>query len=62
MAFSSETVAHAVMTTLAPGEGITTIELKTTFIPASTGRLTVQKPTSLLKRGAALLSQTVLCI
>jgi uncharacterized protein (TIGR00369 family) len=50
VAFSSETVAHAVMTTLAPGENITTIELKNNFLrQVSTGRITAEA--TVYKRG-----------
>lgn len=50
IAFSSETVAHAVMTTLEPGENITTIELKNNFLsPAKKGRLTAEA--TIFKRG-----------
>jgi acyl-CoA thioesterase len=50
VAFSSETVAHAVMTTLKPGESITTLELKNNFISqVNKGRLTAEA--TIFKRG-----------
>ncbi|MDA8403863.1 MAG: PaaI family thioesterase [Desulfobacteraceae bacterium] len=50
VAFSSETVAHAVMTTLEPGENVTTIELKNNFLSqASKGRLIAEA--TIFKRG-----------
>ena len=53
IAFSSETAAHAVMSTLAPGEGLTTIELKNNFLSmASKGRLTAEA--TVFKRGRTL--------
>ena len=53
IALSSETVAHAVMTTLAPGENLTTIELKNNFLSmASKGRLTAEA--KVFKRGRTL--------
>ena len=53
VAFSSETVAHAVMTTLAPGENITTLELKNSFLaPARSGRLTAEA--TVFKRGRSV--------
>jgi len=54
IAFSSETVAHAVMTTLEPGDNITTLELKNNFIsPAVTGRLTAEA--TVFKRGSRII-------
>ncbi len=54
VAFSSETVAHAVMTTLEPGENITTLELKSNFLsPASKGRLTAEA--TIFKRGRRII-------
>lgn len=53
IAFSSETAAHAVMTTLAPGENLTTIELKNNFLSmASQGRLIAEA--TVFKRGRRL--------
>jgi len=53
IALSSETAAHAVMTTLAPGENLTTIELKNNFLSmASKGRLTAEA--TVFKRGRVL--------
>lgn len=50
VAFSSEVVAHAVMTTLEAGENIATIELKNNFLsPVKEGRLTAEA--SVFKRG-----------
>ncbi|MDY0361866.1 MAG: PaaI family thioesterase [Desulforegulaceae bacterium] len=50
VAFSSEVVAHAVMTTLEPGENIATIELKNNFLSVvKEGRLTAEA--SVFKRG-----------
>lgn len=50
IAFSSETTAHAVMTTLESGENIATIELKNNFLsPVKKGRLTAEA--SVFKRG-----------
>ena len=50
VAFSSETVAHAVMTTLKPGENVTTLELKNNFLSqAGSGRLTAEA--TVFKRG-----------
>ncbi len=54
VALSSETVAHAVMTTLGPDEGITTIELKNNFLSqVSGGRLTAEA--TLFKRGRRII-------
>lgn len=53
IALSSEAAAHAVMTTLASGENITTIELKNNFLSmASEGRLTAEA--TVFKRGRVL--------
>lgn len=53
IALSSEAAAHAVMTTLASGENITTIELKNNFLSmASRGRLTAEA--TVFKRGRVL--------
>ena len=53
IAFSSETAAHAVMTTLAPGENLTTIELKNNFLSmGSRGRLIAEA--TVFKRGRRL--------
>lgn len=53
IALSSETAAHAVMTTLAPGENVTTVELKNNFLSmASQGRLTAEA--TVFKRGRTL--------
>ncbi len=54
IAFSSETVAHAVMTTLSPGENITTIELKNNFLSqVAKGRLTAEA--TVFKRGRRII-------
>lgn len=54
VALSSETAAHAVMTTLSAGENITTIELKNNFLAsASSGRLTAEA--TVFKRGRRLI-------
>ncbi|MFP4532446.1 MAG: PaaI family thioesterase [Desulfobacterales bacterium] len=54
VAFSSETVAHAAMTTLAAGENITTIELKNNFLSqASKGRIIAEA--SVFKRGSRII-------
>lgn len=54
IAFSSETVAHAAMTTLAPGQNITTIELKNNFLSqASKGRITAEA--TVFKRGSRII-------
>jgi len=54
IAFSSETVAHAVMTTLEPGDNITTLELKNNFIsPAVSGRLTAEA--TVFRRGSRII-------
>jgi len=53
IALSSETAAHAVMTTLSPGENLTTIELKNNFLSmARKGRLTAES--TVFKRGRVL--------
>ena len=53
VAFSSETAAHAVMTTLAPGENMATIELKNNFLSiARKGRLIAEA--TVFKRGRSL--------
>lgn len=53
VALSSEAAAHAVMSTLAPDETITTIELKNNFLSrASQGRLTAEA--TVYKRGRTL--------
>ncbi len=53
ISLSSETAAHAVMTTLAPGENLTTIELKNNFLSmASEGRLIAEA--TVFKRGRIL--------
>lgn len=53
IALSSEAAAHAVMSTLAPGESLTTIELKNNFLSmASKGRLTAES--TVFKRGRTL--------
>jgi len=53
IALSSETAAHAVMTTLGAGENLTTIELKNNFLSmASQGRLTAEA--TVFKRGRRL--------
>lgn len=53
IALSSEAAAHAVMTTLAPGENLTTIELKNNFLSmARDGRLIAEA--SVYKRGHTL--------
>lgn len=53
IALSSEAAAHAVMSTLAPGENLTTIELKNNFLSmASQGRLTAEA--TVFKRGRTL--------
>lgn len=53
IALSSETAAHAVMTTLSEGETLTTIELKNNFLSmASKGRLTAEA--RVYKRGRRL--------
>lgn len=54
IAFSSETVAHAVMTTLSPGENITTIELKNNFLSqVAEGRLMAEA--TVFKRGRRII-------
>ncbi|WP_320172035.1 PaaI family thioesterase [Maridesulfovibrio sp.] len=54
IAFSSETAAHAAMTTLSPGENVTTIELKNNFLSmASKGKLTAEA--TVFKRGRTLI-------
>jgi acyl-CoA thioesterase len=54
VAFSSETVAHAVMTTLEPGENVTTLELKTNFLSqASNGKLVAEA--TVFKRGRRII-------
>ncbi|GKT29042.1 hypothetical protein ADUPG1_001014, partial [Aduncisulcus paluster] len=51
---SSETAAHAVMTTLNPGEDMVTVELKNNFLaPASKGRLIAES--TVFKRGRTLI-------
>ncbi|WP_415715046.1 PaaI family thioesterase [Maridesulfovibrio sp.] len=53
VALSSETAAHAVMTTLNPGEDMVTVELKNNFLsPASKGRLIAES--TVFKRGRTL--------
>ncbi len=53
IALSSETAAHAVMSTLSAGEKLTTIELKNNFLSmASKGRLTAEA--TVFKRGKTL--------
>ena len=53
IALSSETAAHAVMTTLAPGENLTTIELKNNFLSmAAKGRVIAEA--TVFKRGRNL--------
>ena len=53
IALASEAAAHAVMSTLAPGENLTTIELKNNFLSmASKGRLTAEA--TVFKRGRTL--------
>ena len=53
IALSSETAAHAVMTTLAPGENLTTIEVKNSFLSmASEGCLIAEA--MVFKRGRVL--------
>lgn len=55
IAFSSETVAHAVMTTLKPGENITTIELKNNFLrQVASGRVTAEA--TVFKRGRTIIN------
>lgn len=50
LALSSEAAAHAVITTLAPGENLSTIELKNNFLfMGSSGRLTAEA--TVFKRG-----------
>ena len=52
--FSSETVAHAVMTTLEPGESITTIELKNNFLSqVSKGKITAEA--TVFKKGPSII-------
>lgn len=53
IAFSSETAAHAVMTTLAPGENLTTIELKNNFLSMGKGG-TLTAEATVFKRGRRL--------
>ena len=54
IALSSETAAHAVMTTLNPGEDMVTVELKNNFLAtASKGRLVAES--SVFKRGRTLI-------
>ncbi len=54
IAFSDEAAAHAVMTTLSPGENVATIELKNNFLAtASTGRLTAEA--TVYKRGRKII-------
>ncbi|WP_319763737.1 PaaI family thioesterase [Maridesulfovibrio sp.] len=54
IALSSEAAAHAVMTTLAPGEDMVTVELKNNFLaPASKGMLTAES--TVFKRGRTLI-------
>jgi acyl-CoA thioesterase len=54
VAFSSEAVAHAVMTTLGPGEQVTTLELKNNFLAqARQGRLVAKA--SVAKRGRRII-------
>ena len=54
VALSDETAAHAAMTTLSPGETVTTIELKNNFLSmASEGRLTAEA--TVFKRGRRLI-------
>jgi acyl-CoA thioesterase len=54
IAFSSETVAQAVMTTLETGNNITTLELKNNFIsPAVSGRLTAEA--TVFKKGSRII-------
>jgi len=54
IALSSECAAHAVMTTLASGENLTTIELKNNFLSMATrGRLTADA--TVFKRGRTLI-------
>lgn len=54
IALSSETAAHAAMTTLSPGEAVTTIELKNNFLSmASKGRLVAES--TVFKRGRTLI-------
>ena len=53
IALSSEAAAHAVMSTLEPGENLTTIELKNNFLSmASKGRLIAEA--TVYKRGRTL--------
>ncbi|WP_320006553.1 PaaI family thioesterase [Maridesulfovibrio sp.] len=54
IALSSETAAHAVMTTLNSGEDMVTVELKNNFLAtASKGRLTAEA--TVFKRGRTLI-------
>ncbi len=54
VALASETAAHAVMSTLAPGENITTIELKNNFLaPPGKGHLTAEA--TVFRRGRSII-------
>lgn len=54
MALADETIAHAIMTVIKPGTGLTTIELKSNFLaPVRDGELTAEA--TVFKRGRTLI-------
>ena len=54
IALSSEAAAHAVMSTLAPGENLTTIELKNNFLSMASKHRRLTAEATVFKRGRAL--------
>ena len=54
VALADETIAHAIMTVIKPGTGLTTIELKSNFLaPVRDGELTAEA--TVFKRGRTLI-------
>jgi uncharacterized protein (TIGR00369 family) len=54
IALSSEAAAHAVMSTLAPGENLTTIELKNNFLSMASKHHRLTAEATVFKRGRTL--------